>query len=100
MVTVAELVLDLNVLHDWTELFLQEQLWIGSTSVKFSDEDRKQMHHFDAVDNERIFACQGCEKILFQGSEGVYETSGTGQMKLPAGIQVRGKGGFAKCIAL
>ncbi|PVH91527.1 hypothetical protein DM02DRAFT_474206, partial [Periconia macrospinosa] len=77
-----------------------ENLWQNSTTVTFGDADKKAVHHFDPTSSERTFACESCDEILFQEGSGgstLFRTVGSGQMKLPPGIQVRAKGGSAKC---
>jgi len=78
-----------------------ESRWQNFTTVTFEPGDKQAMHHFDPATSERTFACESCEEIHFQdglGGPTVWSTVGTGQMNLPAGIQVRAKGGSAKCL--
>jgi len=78
-----------------------ENRWQKSTTVTFGDADKQPIHHFDPSTVERTFACESCEEILFQNGYGgptLWSTLGTGQMELPPGIQVRAKGGSAKCL--
>ncbi|KAF2253327.1 hypothetical protein BU26DRAFT_418673, partial [Trematosphaeria pertusa] len=78
-----------------------ESRWQNSTMVTFGDVDKRAVHHFDPATFERTFACESCQEILFQEGHGgptLFRTVGSGQMKLPPGIQVRAKGGSAKCL--
>jgi len=78
-----------------------EHRWQSSTAASFEDADMQPIHHFDPSDSERIFAFQSCEEILFQDGKGgltLFQRTGSGEMKLPPGIQVRAKGGAVKCL--
>ncbi|KAM3547651.1 hypothetical protein ARSEF4850_009891 [Beauveria asiatica] len=81
-----------------TEADLRDS-WQDSTTMQFADEHKKPVHLFEQASYDRDFYCKACEDILFKDENGitVWDTHGSGQIKVPAGIRVLAKGGWAIC---
>ncbi|CAG5189898.1 uncharacterized protein ALTATR162_LOCUS12107 [Alternaria atra] len=81
-----------------TETDLRDS-WQDSTTAQFGDEHKRAVHLFEQKNHTRTLYCKSCEDIRFQDENGttVWNTHGSGQITLPAGIRVLAKGGWAMC---
>jgi len=77
-----------------------EDLWRGSTTATFGEEDKKAFHEYEATDYDRTFDCDGCEEIQFINEQGetLLRKRGSGHITLPAGIRVVARRGSTKCL--